>query len=69
MRHAKVDRCEGGHLPADMYERRAWHWRFHRCTTCGLLVLPFVVRHADPSHWAYAVRRIARDVRYRIKER
>lgn len=66
MRYAKVRRCAGGHVYG-MYEKRLWRWRFNRCDTCDVLVLPFVVQYADPRFWAYAVRRAVRDVRYWVR--
>lgn len=60
MRYAKVDRCDGGSLVT----REAWpvrrKWRFHRCSTCKVIVLPSVIRWVDPTwlvnHVPYVVR-------------
>jgi hypothetical protein len=57
MRYAKVDRCDGGRL--DIY-RSWWQWRINRCDTCGVYVLPYVVRWLDWRWWGYVLRRFAR---------
>lgn len=64
-RYAKVQRCEGGHLPDSCYEGRLWKWRINRCETCGVYVLPYLVRWVDWRNWNVVVRRAARDLRYR----
>lgn len=48
MKFARVDRCEGGHVQSDPNER-LWGWRFHRCDTCDLIVLPYHIRWLDAS--------------------
>lgn len=53
MKYARKAGCDNGHLPRDLYDRRLWRWRPHRCTTCRLVVLPSHVRWVDPSWWAY----------------
>lgn len=71
MLSAKVSRCDGGSLGwgaddeyVDIYRGRWWMWRFNRCSTCGVYVLPSVVRWLD-WHWlAYAVRRKVSDAVY-----
>ncbi len=69
MRYAKVSRCDSGSLSDDMYARTAWKWRLNRCATCGVHVLPFVIRYLDPRWWSYAIRRACREITYRIQER
>jgi hypothetical protein len=56
MRYAKRKRCVGGHV-YDIYDKRLWQWRFNRCDTCHLTVLPYAVRWVDPRWLSYAIRR------------
>jgi hypothetical protein len=60
MRYAKVDRCADGRLHdpkrEHIYEGRWWRWRFNRCDTCDVLVLPYVIRYVDPRWWGYVAR-------------
>jgi hypothetical protein len=71
MRYAKVDRCDNGRLRdpkrEHIYEGRSWRWRFNRCDTCDVLVLPYMIRYVDPRWLAYAARSSVRELRYRIK--
>jgi hypothetical protein len=64
MLYAKVDRCEGGRLPDDAYDSRLWKWRINQCATCGVYVLPYVIRWLDWRQWDYVVRSAVRDLRY-----
>lgn len=45
--------CPGGSLSVQMYgkdgKRKGAFWRFHKCTKCGTIVLPFILRKLDPS--------------------
>lgn len=47
MRYAKTKHCYGGHLQGDIYRRLCWRFRFNRCDTCDVLVLPYMVRYLD----------------------
>lgn len=61
MRYAKVDRCDDGRLPDDIYRT----WRISRCATCGVYVLPLAVRYLDYRWLTYATRRAWRSARNR----
>jgi hypothetical protein len=56
MRYAKVQTCEGGSLARVINWNRRWKWKFHRCPTCGMWIMPFVVRYVDPTNWWSYVR-------------
>lgn len=47
--------CPGASLARQMYgedgNRKAPHWRFHKCKECGTIVLPFILRKVDPTWW------------------
>lgn len=69
MKHAKVQRCEGGSLAgfggvyykADGTLRgKRWRlWRLNRCPRCRVVILPYMVRWLEPSWWRWsAARRI-----------
>ena len=60
---AKVDRCDNGRITVP-YGQPFWKWRFCRCDTCGVLVLPWMVRWLDWRWIRYALRNKWRDVRY-----
>jgi hypothetical protein len=64
----EVDQCEGGHIQAD-YEAPLWRWRLHRCNTCGVLVLPYAIRYADPANLISEARRIPGRIEYSRWER
>lgn len=71
MRYARVDRCDDGRLPGDLFDRRLWRWRCNRCTTCGVLALPYMIRYVDPGWYTSrlrfrrSLRRLARQHRGR----
>lgn len=71
-RYAEVCRCDGGHL-GFAYDRRAWKWRLTRCLTCGVVVLPYMIRYVDPTNihheirWAW--RRLRDDLAWRAERR
>lgn len=60
MRFARTTHCQGGRLRdarrEHIYAGRWWRWRFNRCDTCDVLVLPYMVRFLDPRYWSYALR-------------
>jgi hypothetical protein len=61
VRSARVVRCRNGRLRRRgsmdaIYLGRGWAWRFNRCDTCRLLVLPYVVRYVDLRWWTYRTR-------------
>jgi hypothetical protein len=49
-------RCHNGFL-VNVYGRPLWRWRINRCPTCGVYVLPYVVRYVDWRWWASRLRR------------
>lgn len=53
---ARVQKCYTGYIDVD-YSRRAWKWRTHRCASCGVIVLPYVVRWLDLGWWRWMVLR------------
>ena len=62
LRFAKKSRCDDGRLarkgvPEGIYAGVWWRFRFNRCDTCDVLVLPYAVRWLDPSWMAAKVRR------------
>jgi hypothetical protein len=72
LRYPKVDRCVDGRLRRDgvmddIYTGFWWRWRFNRCDTCDLVVLPYGVRYVDPTWWRYRIRAWFQDIRYRIE--
>lgn len=56
MKFAEVTRCDSGSLGDELYDKRLWKWRTNRCGTCGLLVLPCMVRWVDPGWWRHTFR-------------
>jgi hypothetical protein len=60
---AKHYRCSNGSIAVN-YEAPLWRWRFHRCNTCGLIVLPYRVRWIDPSNWIVQVQTAIRQLRH-----
>lgn len=65
--YAKVQRCEGGRLNG-LHEKRLWRWRFNRCGSCDVVVLPYAVRLLDWRWWQTEARRFMRDVRYSMSD-
>lgn len=58
MRYAKVNRCDDGRLQRrgvmdDIYEGFWWRFRFNRCDTCNVLVLPYMIRYLDFRWWGF----------------
>jgi hypothetical protein len=50
--YAKVPRCDGGHIQLnfnDPYRR----WKFHRCDSCDVLALPYLVRWLEWETWRW----------------
>ena len=46
-------------------EQRRPRWWFHRCDTCDVITLPFVLRWLGPSTWALKIRLVHwEDLRY-----
>lgn len=41
--------CASGSFASYMYEQRLWQWRFHKCSECGVIVLPVITKWVDPS--------------------
>lgn len=48
MQYAKRVRCTNGYVEID-HEDRWWKWKMHRCTSCDVVVLPYMIRWVDPS--------------------
>lgn len=69
MRYPKADRCESGSISMWNDPSRFVRFRFGRCTQCGVVTLPWVTRHLDPTHWKFAVRSAWREVKWRIESR
>lgn len=76
MRFARVERCDDGRLvggrDGSLFEGRFWRFRFNRCDTCGVVVLPYAIRWVDPSRvrdWPYLLRNWLFDLRYRWARR
>lgn len=61
MKYAKRSRCNDGRLrggpDGTLYAGFLWRWRFNRCATCDVLVLPYMIRYVDWRWLAYACRR------------
>lgn len=49
-------RCEGGYLWARSLSDPWRNWRWHRCTRCDVLALPYVTRYFDPAWWRSEIR-------------
>lgn len=54
-RYAKRQRCKGGTIGlrpfyGDPYRGRLWAWKLNRCRTCGVVVLPYMIRYVDPRY-------------------
>lgn len=47
--------CPGGSTAAQWGSARD-HWKTFRCPECGLLILPFALRKADPTYWLAKLR-------------
>lgn len=60
MQYALEYHCNNGHLydpkRENIYEGFWWQWRFNRCDSCDVLVLPYVVRFLDWRWWSYRLR-------------
>jgi hypothetical protein len=56
MRFAKRDRCDNGRVEG-IYDKRFYRWRFNRCNTCDVVVLPIVVEYLDWRYWQYKISR------------
>lgn len=63
MLYPKRDRCKGGYL-VNQYNR-GWRWRFHRCNSCDVLVLPQVVEWVDWRWWRSTLRHLPGRLRSR----
>lgn len=47
MKYAEKNLCDDGRLVIN-YDARLWRWRFHRCDSCDVLVLPDILRWISP---------------------
>ncbi|MBG0738801.1 hypothetical protein IV500_05125 [Paeniglutamicibacter antarcticus] len=68
--------CEGGSLAvqfgddSDKWERLYKpHWTMYRCVTCGIYVLPSVLKNLDPSWWTFVVGRKISNVKDMLRRR
>lgn len=73
-KYNKVDTCDGGSLSQQFYEEEYWHnkkpeWRFHKCRTCGTVVLPSNFRNFDPVWWKFVAERKWRDFKFEVSIR
>jgi hypothetical protein len=51
MHYAKRMRCSDGRIVVN-YEDRLWRWKFQRCNTCNVVVLPYnLVQLAPANVW------------------
>jgi hypothetical protein len=64
-RYAKVQRCDSGRVQVD-YDAPLWKWRMWPCGTCPVVVLPYVIRWAEPRWWLYTLHSRASEIRYRL---
>lgn len=56
--------CEGGSLARVIDFEGHWKWKFHKCPTCGMIVLPYMAKYITPGyHWGEIKYKI-----YRMKE-
>lgn len=54
-KRAKHYYCRNGRLDIN-YEDRRWKWKVHRCQSCGVVVLPYMVRWVEWRSWWYKIR-------------
>lgn len=70
---AKVSYCDDGRLiggpTGELYQGKHWRWRFNRCNTCGVHVLPYAVRYLDWRWHKWTVGKIYDDIVYNVKRR
>lgn len=45
----------GGYIQVD-YQTRWWRWKTHKCDTCDVIVLPYIVRWTDWSTWWWDIK-------------
>lgn len=38
------------------FKNRWWKWKTHRCPTCKVVVLPYVIRWTSPRSWWYEIK-------------
>lgn len=66
--------CDGGSFAQTFGNERYWHnvdpyWRFHKCRTCGTLVLPSNFRYFDPVWWKFVAERKWQDFKFEVSIR
>jgi hypothetical protein len=54
--------CASGSFAKEFHIQQYWYnkdpyWRFHKCRTCGTVVLPSNFRKFDPVWWKFAAQR------------
>lgn len=63
-----ADRCDGGSLaPTGYWDNRLWKWRLNHCPTCGLVVLPYMVRWLDWRFWGWELHDLLRWLQERAR--
>lgn len=62
---AEPQRCDGGSLGIHIKELPLRNWRFGRCGTCDVLVIPLVTRWVDPTYLWWRLKRWPGNVRER----
>lgn len=66
--------CASGSFAKEFYIERYWYnkdpyWRFHKCRTCGTVVLPVYLQNLDPSWWKHKIKWKWRDFTYELRLR
>jgi len=62
--------CAGGSFARvfheeEYHQRKRPEWRFHTCESCGVVVLPEVLKNLDPTWWTHRIRVRVRNIQYR----
>lgn len=70
LRYARVRRCASGYIAYynDDGMMPLWRWRTYRCPKCQVIVLPYVIRYADPRWLGYRAARRWEDLRYAARQ-
>lgn len=64
-----VSRCDNGRIRGWEGEHRRPQLRFHRCNTCDVVTLPYVLRWLDWRWIAFEIRYWFKDLGYRRTQR
>ena len=62
--------CESGSFSRVFYEEEYYQnkkpeWRFHTCESCGVVVLPEVLKNLDPTWWKHRMGVMRRNIGYK----